>query len=117
MPGGKPTSRKLKELLETGILCAAPAQPSPAAASDKPFIAEFRGADCLNKPGSAKETRHIVLAAAHGSADYAVGDSLGVVARNSAELVAAIIVLLRAKPETPVLSPDGVEHPLAVGRR
>jgi sulfite reductase (NADPH) flavoprotein alpha-component len=120
VPGGKATSRKLKELIEPGIIGAAPtpiapaplAQPSPSGLSDKPFVVEFRGADCLNKPGSEKETRHVVLASADGAADYEVGDSLGVVARNSAELVTAIIELLTAKPETPVLSPDGIERPL-----
>jgi sulfite reductase (NADPH) flavoprotein alpha-component len=42
-----------------------------------------------------------------------VGDSLGVVASNSAELVPAIVERLGAKAETPVLSPDGIERPLA----
>src|SRR5207248_7217967 len=121
VPGGKTTSRKLKELTEPGIVGAAPL-PIPAAAaaqaelpnasSDKPFVAEFRSADCLNKPGSEKETRHVVLASGSGAADYEAGDSLGVVARNSAELVAAIIERLGAKPETLVVSPDGIERPL-----
>jgi sulfite reductase (NADPH) flavoprotein alpha-component len=72
----------------------------------------FRGADCLNRAGSEKETRHVVLTRAAGAADYEVGDSLGVVARNSAELAAAIIERLGARPETPVVSPDRVERPL-----
>src|SRR5207302_6279938 len=69
VPGGKATSRKLKELIESGIIGAAPTPIAPAAAplaqpassglSDKRFVAEFRGADCLNKPGSEKETRHV----------------------------------------------------------
>jgi sulfite reductase (NADPH) flavoprotein alpha-component len=120
VPGGKATSRKLKELLASGLetttpLPAAAASPpaqAPPASSDKPFIATFRGADCLNGPRSEKETRHVVLAGAGGSVDYEVGDSLGVVARNSAELVAAIIERLGAKPDTAVLSPDGIERPL-----
>ena len=120
VPGGKATSRKLKELIASGIVgaapppipAAAPVQPPPNASSDKPFVAEFRSADCLNKPGSEKETRHVVLASGDGAADYEVGDSLGVVARNSAELVAAIIERLGAKPETIVVSSDGIERPL-----
>jgi sulfite reductase (NADPH) flavoprotein alpha-component len=120
VPGGKATSRKLKELLASGLetttpLPAAAASPpaqAPPASSDKPFIATFRGAACLNGPRSEKETRHVILAGAGGSVDYEVGDSLGVVARNAAELVTAIIERLGATPDTPVLSPDGTEHPL-----
>jgi sulfite reductase (NADPH) flavoprotein alpha-component len=121
-PGGRAISRKLKELTEAGLgnSAAAPLpaaagsslQPTPPGSSDKPFAAAFRGADCLNAPGSEKETRQVVLASEGGVADYEVGDSLGVVACNSAELVAATIARLGAKPETPVLSPDGIERPL-----
>jgi sulfite reductase (NADPH) flavoprotein alpha-component len=66
----------------------------------------------LNRAGSEKDTRHIVLADAAGALSYQVGDSLGVVARNCPELVGAIIERLGAKPDTPVLSPDGIERPL-----
>jgi sulfite reductase (NADPH) flavoprotein alpha-component len=118
-PGGKATSRKLKELIalgrETTTLPAALASPSSAAptgSSDKPFVAVFRGADCLNGPQSEKETRHVILAGTGSSADYEVGDSLGIIAQNSAELVAAIIERLGAKPDTQVLSPDAIERPL-----
>jgi sulfite reductase alpha subunit-like flavoprotein len=43
---------------------------------------------------------------------FQVGDSLGVVARNCPELVAAIVARLGVTPETPVTSPDGIERPL-----
>ena len=121
VPGGRATSRKLKALIESGrgtgtaappTPAAAPPEPAPPVSSDKPFVAVFRRADRLSGPGSEKETRHIVLVSDGGSAGYEVGDSLGVVARNSAELVAAVIKRLLVKPDTPVLSPDGVERPL-----
>jgi len=102
-PGGKATSRKLKELVRSGIGNATPAPtavsapPVPSDSPDKPFVAVFRGADRLNGPGSKKETRHVVLARESGEADYEVGDSLGVVASNAAKLVAAIIERLGAK--------------------
>jgi sulfite reductase (NADPH) flavoprotein alpha-component len=121
VPGGKATSRKLQELVGSGLgsATAAPAglpsglaEPIPPVSSDKPFVAAFRRAHCLNGPGSEKETRHVIFAGEEGAADYEVGDSLGVVARNSGELVAAIIERLGAKPDTPVLAPDGVERPL-----
>jgi sulfite reductase (NADPH) flavoprotein alpha-component len=124
VPGGKSTSRKLKELIGSGLgtataepvvaAVAAPLQPVSSDSPDRPFAAVFRGAERLNRPGSEKETRHVVLLSEDGKADYAVGDSLGVVARNSAEFVAAIIERLGAKPETLVRSPDGVERPLGV---
>jgi len=85
---------------------------TPPSSSDKPFVAIFRGADCLNGPQSEKETRHVILASEDSPADYEVGDSLGVLARNSADLVTAIIERLGAKPDTPVPSPDGIERPL-----
>ncbi len=66
----------------------------------------------LNRDGSEKDTRQIVLAAEPGALPYQVGDSLGVVACNSPQLIDAIVARLGAKPGTLVLSPDGVERPL-----
>jgi len=119
VPGGKATSRKLRELVETDptkaaapLSVAAPDPPATGASADSPFVAEFRGADSLNGSGSGKETRHIIFAVDDGAANYEVGDSLGIFARNSADLVAAIIERLGVEPETPVLSPDGAERSL-----
>ena len=123
VPGGKATSRKLKQLIGSGLgtsdamptAAAVPAR-SPAttvASADRPFSAIFRVADCLNGPGSEKETRHVILASEGATGQYEVGDILGIRARNSAALVAAIIERLGAEPEAPVVSPDGVERPLA----
>jgi len=122
VPGGKATSRKLRELIGSGladppappaVAAATASQPVPGDASDKPFTAVFRGAVCLNRPGSEKETRHVVFASEDGEGDFEVGDSLGIHARNAPELVAAIVERLGAKPETPVLSPNGIERSLA----
>jgi len=83
-PGGRATSRKLKELVgfsgpetHAGVRAVATA-PAP-----------------VRSPG-----------------EHEVGDSLGVAACNSPELVAAIIACLGVPRETPVLSPDGAERPL-----
>src|SRR2546429_9710670 len=114
--GGRATSRALKELL-AGIGPPAP-QPTPASAVSsgssparvgpgEPLPARLVMAGRLNRDGSEKDTRHIILADAAGALSYQVGDSLGVVARNCPELVGAIIERLGAKPDTPVLSPDG----------
>lgn len=125
VPGGKATARKLKELT------AAPAQPATVAraaavaravplpaAQDAPEAAEpaiaaiFSAAHPLNGAGAEKDTRHVVLEIADGGR-YEPGDSLGVLPRNPPELVAAIVERLAAAADTPVLSPDGVERPLA----
>jgi sulfite reductase (NADPH) flavoprotein alpha-component len=125
VPGGKATSRALKELLAgfaapatnppTPVSATATAPTSPAplpAAADAPSPARLVMAHRLNRDGSDKDTRQIVLAAERGALPYQVGDSLGVVACNCPELVGAIVARLGAKPDTPVLSPDGVERPL-----
>lgn len=120
-PGGKATSRKLKELVgmfEPGhaagaaIVPAPPPKPTPSRSPDEPFATRFCQARPLNHSGSDKDTRHVVLAADPGEMQYEVGDSLGVVARNSPELVAAIIACLGVARDTSVLSPDGIERPL-----
>jgi sulfite reductase (NADPH) flavoprotein alpha-component len=124
-PGGKATARKLKELvaeMATPVApvalarsptspLAAPSPPAPRAAGEA-FPARLRAARRLNRGGSEKDTRLVVIETETGVADYRVGDSLGVIARNCPELVAAIIERLGAKPESAVLSPDGVERPL-----
>jgi len=126
VPGGKATSRKLKELVAEFAVEASPAAPAipampatrtvPVAAPSGPaapvrFAARLRRADRLNRGGSEKDTRLVVLeTGAEGS--YQVGDSLGIVAANCPELVGAIIARLGARPDTPVLSPDSVERPL-----
>lgn len=125
MPGGKATSRALKELVAglaasaTGAIppvpaaaAARPPPPPPAASGGDTFAARLLSAQPLNRAGSQKDTRQIILAAEDAGLAYEVGDSLGVVARNSPELVCAIIERLGAGPQTPVLSPDGIERPL-----
>jgi sulfite reductase (NADPH) flavoprotein alpha-component len=123
-PGGKATSRKLKELLAEIAVPAAAAMPTApaiaaAAAPAAPprthserFPARLRAVTPLNRDGSDKDTRLVVLGTDTEAESFEVGDSLGVVARNCPELVGAIIARLGVVPETPVLSPDGIERPL-----
>jgi sulfite reductase (NADPH) flavoprotein alpha-component len=121
VPGGKATSRALKELLAGSGAPAPQSVPAAAISSGgspvpagpgEPLPARHVMAGRLNRDGSEKDTRHVVLADEAGALSYQVGDSLGVVARNCPELVAVIIERLAAKPDTPVLSPDGAERPL-----
>jgi sulfite reductase (NADPH) flavoprotein alpha-component len=121
-PGGRATSRKLKELVAEFSAGAAPSAPVPAAiaiplpvlaplAPDEPFPTRLREARRLNREDSDKDTRLVVLET-DAAARFEVGDSLGVSALNCPELVAAIIARLGAHADTPVMSPDGVERPL-----
>jgi sulfite reductase (NADPH) flavoprotein alpha-component len=120
-PGGKATSRALKEQLANLDAPAATVQPAiPAApraasavATAEPATARLVMARRLSGDGSQKDTRHVVIGGETGALAYEIGDSLGVVARNSPELVQAIIERMGARPDTPVLSPDGIERPLA----
>ena len=118
-PGGKATARKLKELVATigaghhaAVVSAPMPKPTPLHAPQEPFDTIFCEARPLNRPESVKDTRHVVLAADPREVEYKVGDSLGVVARNSPELVTAIIACLGASRDILVLSPDGIECPL-----
>ena len=123
MPGGKPTSCALKELFAEnrqprrgeGAGCRsrpvrAPSQQVGDAAG--PFTIRLRQAASLRRAGAEKDTRHVVLETVDRPAPYEVGDSLGVVARNCPDFVAAILERLTVPADTPVQSPDGVERPL-----
>jgi sulfite reductase (NADPH) flavoprotein alpha-component len=114
VPGGKATSRALKELLEqkasAGVLPASPAAlpaASPPAASRVPVPVRFAAALKLNREGSDKDTRHVVLGLAQSGLAYEVGDSLGVHAANCPQLVAAVIDRLGARSGDDVDCPDG----------
>lgn len=119
-PGGRTTARKLKELVAEFSAGAAtvalapaansPSTPTPAGPSER-FPARLREARRLNRDGSDKDTRLVVLQT-DGAGRFQVGDSLGISARNCPELVGAIIERLGTGADTPVLSPDGVERPL-----
>ncbi len=89
VPGGKETQRKIKELvaalepLRSGSAVAAPAL-KPAAqvgfSRDRPALATLVDAHPLNRPGSAKDVRHVVLDLSASDVTYEAGDSLGVFA-------------------------------------
>jgi sulfite reductase (NADPH) flavoprotein alpha-component len=72
-----------------------------------PFQAEVVENRCLNKPGSAKDTRHLVFSLKGSGLEYAVGDSLGVYARNFRGTVAMLLEALGWDREEPYrLKPD-----------
>lgn len=61
--------------------------PSPAYSKSNPFPARLLKNILLNKPGSAKEVRHVELSLADSGLTYTVGDALGVVPSNCPALV------------------------------
>ena len=113
VPGGKDTSRMLRELYqELGGAPAGqdapPAKPAPAPAStpgrsrDNPTYAAFLARRRLNKPGSEKETWHIDIGLNGSGLDYVVGDSFGVFPANDRALVEAVLNALGAPADFPI---------------
>ncbi|HEV2264591.1 MAG TPA: sulfite reductase subunit alpha [Stellaceae bacterium] len=120
VPGGKETARKLKELLETGGAPAPatiPAAPAAAAVAPAPagpvtVAAQFRSAQPLNRAGSVKDTRQVVLNLYGSGLRYQTGDSIGIMPTNCPTTVAAIIEALGADPNAEVDTAGGTRLPL-----
>jgi sulfite reductase (NADPH) flavoprotein alpha-component len=72
---------------------------------DHPFPARLSESRLLNRPGTAKETRHFVVNLAGSGLHYKAGDSLGVFPANRPAEVAEILTLLGATGQEPVLLP------------
>ena len=72
---------------------------------DNPLPARLVENRVLNKDGSGKDTRHLVVDIAGSGLTYKVGDSLGVFAANRPQLVDEVIALLGATGNEPVLPP------------
>ncbi len=93
---------------------------TPADASaytkDNPFPAKLTENRQLNKPGSAKETRHFVVSLAGSGLHYKAGDSLGVFPTNPPETVAEVLERLGAKGDEPV-SPAMLKLPAPITLR
>ena len=112
VPGGKETSRMLKQLYQE-LDGAAPSGPtdeaakpapalSPGRSRDNPVYATFLSRRRLNKPGSEKETWHIEIDLAGTDLDYVVGDSFGIFPANDPGLVEAVLTALEAPPDFPI---------------
>jgi len=119
VPGGKETSRMLKQLhaelddvpTAPGAAAAAEvalpeAKPAPVSAlgrsRDTPVYATFLSRRRLNKPGSEKETWHVDIDLAGTGLDYIVGDSLGIFPANNPGLVAAVLAELQMPADFPI---------------
>jgi sulfite reductase (NADPH) flavoprotein alpha-component len=115
VPGGKETSRMLKQLyqeLESGPAPAtpavevAPAKPAlvsrPGYSRDNPTQARFISRRRLNKAGSEKETWHIDIDIDETGLEYTVGDSFGIFPANDPALVDAVITALHVPADFPI---------------
>jgi sulfite reductase (NADPH) flavoprotein alpha-component len=74
------------------------AGPVPAFTKDRPFPARLTENRLLNRPGSAKETRHFVVDLRGSGLGYKAGDSLGVFPSNAPAEVAEILQLKLPAP-------------------
>jgi sulfite reductase (NADPH) flavoprotein alpha-component len=90
----------------------------PAATSayskDNPFPGRVIENRILNNPGSAKETRHIVVSISGSGLHYKAGDSLGVFPTNRPEEVEAILARMGAAGDEPVMLPKA-PAPITLG--
>ncbi len=114
VPGGKETSRTLKQLYqELGAapgpaVMAEPVQPAlalatpPGRSRGNPVYATFLSRRRLNKPGSEKETWHIDVDLTGTDLDYVVGDSFGIFPANDQQLVTAVLAALDVPADFPI---------------
>jgi len=114
VPGGKETSRMLKQLyaeLDGGASAPAVeiaeepkrvAYSPPGRSRDNPVYATFLSRQRLNKEGSEKETWHIEIDLAESGLDYEVGDSFGIFPANAPSLVEGVLEALGAPGDFPI---------------
>ncbi len=88
VPGGKPTSKMLKQMLAAGPVVVAAPPPVVALPTGQPV--KIMSVDRLSAPASAKEVRHIRIDLAESGLRYLPGDSLGLMPENDPVLVSAI---------------------------
>lgn len=87
-----------------------------AYSKDNPFPAKITENRLLSKPGSAKETRHLVVNLAGSGLHYKAGDSLGVYATNRASEVDEVIQRLGATGQE-LVSPVMLKLPAPIPLR
>lgn len=102
-PGGSETAKLLRQLIKERHSTTRSSGISPAIASlqaneperigtrKRPVVAKWIRSVPLNKPGSAKDTRHVEIDLTDTGLSYQVGDALGMWPSNCHDLVAAVI--------------------------
>lgn len=71
----------------------------------KPFCAKIKERFALTKPGSTKETYHVVLDIKDSDMEFKVGDSIGILAQNDPVLVQRMIASMGASGDEQILEP------------
>ena len=109
VPGAKPTSKMLKQLMASTTVAVV----APPKLVEKPsgLPVHVLSADKLTGIESAKDVRHVVIDLADSGLIYEPGDSIGLLTPNDPQLVEAVLKALRADGAEPVLCPDGVTRP------
>ena len=109
VPGAKPTSKKVKELLAErpadSVAMPPPADAPVAAPHGMPV--RVMAADRLTGDGSAKDVRHVQIDLSPSGLSYEPGDSIGIYAPNDPMLVEACLHALGAEGHELVPCPDG----------
>ena len=110
VPGAKPTSKALKQLLsQRPVTASAIATPTPTPIPTPPngMPVRVQSAARLTGAGSAKDVRHVVIDLSCSGLTYQPGDSLGIAAGNDPALVTACLQALGARGDELVPCPDG----------
>jgi len=113
VPGGKETSRMLKQLYQeleggapataaTSVEATATPEGAPGRSRDNPASATLVSRYRLSKPGSEKDTWHVEFDLTGSGLDYAAGDCFGVFPANDPDLVDAVLAALAAPPDFPI---------------
>lgn len=121
-PGGKETKKMLKQLASevdsttskgtsNGKSLNGHAKPT-GWSRQNPLVASLIEASPLNKEGSAKDTRHVVIDLTDSDLKYEVGDALGVYPTNCSDLAGMIAECIGADADVPVATPMGNEKSL-----
>jgi len=105
VPGGKPTAKALRRLLDEEPAAAepraatpsAPAAPAEPGTRDYPVKARLASAAPLTREGSDRDTRAVVVTTRGTGLEHEPGDSLGVWAGNDPGAVELILSILKAK--------------------
>jgi sulfite reductase (NADPH) flavoprotein alpha-component len=111
VPGAKPTSRIIKQLLAEA---PTPTVPAAAKAQEPEGVpVTILSAAPLTTTASAKDVRHVVIDLESSGLTYLPGDSINLTVHNDPGLIEATIAALDAKPGTKVTCPDGQERLLS----
>ncbi len=95
-----------------GLQALAPAPEPEGYSKTRPFPAHLLANRLLNATGSAKEVRHYEISLEGSGLSYEVGDALGVLGSNCADLVSELIAAIGCENNEPVPRPSGVETTL-----